>query len=114
MEIITMESSAFKELTGQINAIAAYVRKLDDSRQENQRPGALLTTEDVMEMLGVSRRTLQRMRSNRVVSYTYSGKSCRYRPEDIERYLDERRTEAGHSSYTPRLGKGKEDADGNT
>ena len=66
-----------------------------------------------MRLLGVSRRTLQRMRNSRVIGFTYSGRSCRYHPEDIRRYLEERRIDAEKGNYIPRLGKRKEGTDGN-
>lgn len=113
MEIITMESPAFKALTRQIGEIAACVRRMERTRQEESKDEKLLTGEDVMRLLGVSRRTLQRMRDRRVISFTYSGRSCRYHPEDIRRYLEERRIDAEKGNYIPLLSRRKEGTDGN-
>ena len=67
MEIITMESTAYKELVEKIDRIAGYVR---DSERSKKGDGAdvWLCNEEVMSLLGISRRTLQRLRA---VSYTH-------------------------------------------
>ena len=91
MEIITIESSAFKELTEQIREIAAFVRKHGATIKEEEQPRKeYLTSAEVCELLDISNRTLQRMRDARVISFTYIGNACRYRRTDIERYLKER------------------------
>ena len=91
MEIITIESSAFKELTEQIREIAAFVRKHEAAAKSEDKPGKeYLTSKEVCEMLGISNRTLQRMRDARVFNFTYVGNACRYRRNDIEKYLKER------------------------
>ena len=109
-----MESPAFKALTGQIGEIAACVRRMERTRQEESKDESLLTGEDVMRLLGVSRRTLQRMRDSRVIGFTYLGRSCRYHPEDIRRYLEERRIDAEKGNYIPRIpNKRKGGTDGN-
>lgn len=57
MEIITMESTAYKELVEKIDRIAGYVR---DSERSKKGDGAdvWLCNEEVMSLLGISRRTL--------------------------------------------------------
>ena len=91
MEIITIESSAFKELTEQIREIAAFVRKYEPAAQSEGKPRKeYLISKEVCEMLGISNRTLQRMRDARVFNFTYVGNACRYRRNDIEKYLKER------------------------
>ena len=91
MEIITIESSAFKELTEQIREIAAFDRKHEAAIKSEDKPSKEhLTSKEVCEMLGISNRTLQRMRDARVFNFTYVGNTCRYRRTDIEKYLKER------------------------
>ncbi len=71
MEIITIDSLAFKELTGQIREIAAYVRKYGTAiREENDTGKEYLTSAEVCEMLHISSRTLQRMRDAKVIGFT--------------------------------------------
>ena len=91
MEIITIESSAFKELTEQIRDIAAFVRKHEAAIKEDISPQKeYLTSKEVCELLHISNRTLQRMRDARVIDFTYVGNSCRYKRTEIEKYLHER------------------------
>lgn len=105
MEIITIESSAFKELAGQIKEIAMHIRKIN-MREVRIDAEEMLTTCEAARLLRVSRRTLQRLRRDRLISYTYAGNACRYRRSDIERYMSERLNEEERKSlYTPRIGK---------
>lgn len=86
MEIITIDSLAFKELTGQIREIAAYVRKYGTAiREENDTGKEYLTSAEVCEMLHISSRTLQRMRDAKVIGFTFVGNACRFRRSDIEK-----------------------------
>ena len=68
MEIITMESTAYKELVEKIDRIAGYVR---DSERSKKGDGAdvWLCNEEVMSLLGISRRTLQRLRDGGRIRY---------------------------------------------
>lgn len=105
MEIITIESSAFKELTEQIKEIAMHIRK-KEMHEVKIDAEDMMTTEEVAKFLRVSPRTLQRMRAHRIIDYTYAGKCCRYRKSDIERYVNERLSESERNSlYVPRIGK---------
>ena len=91
MEIITIESSAFKELTEQIKDIAAFVRKQGAAIKKDISPQKeYFTSKEVCELLHVSNRTLQRMRDAKVIGFTYVGNSCRYKRAEIEKYLHER------------------------
>jgi len=101
MEIITIESSAFKELTEQIKEIASHIRKMT---VREVKMDEMLTSFEAANLLRVSRRTLQRLRRNRTIGYTYAGNACRYRRSDIERYLSERQSER-NNRYVPRSGK---------
>lgn len=52
-----------------------------------------LTTRQAAEYLGVSQRTLIRWRVNRTgPAWTYAGHQVRYRPADLEAYLESKRT----------------------
>ena len=93
MEVITMESAAFKKLTEQLTEIVQYVRLAKMAFQENLTGKGLkpmLTNDDAAKMLGVSKRTLQRMRSENRIDYIKIGNQCRYQVEAIERMVDER------------------------
>ncbi len=69
MEVITIESKAFKELQTKINTIANYitaqqeVASLDDDE-------IWVDSYEVCTFLKISERTLQRLRSNGEISYS--------------------------------------------
>lgn len=67
-----MESAAFKKLAEQLTEIVQYVRLAKMAFQENFTGKGLkpmLTNDDAAKMLGVSKRTLQRMRSENRIDF---------------------------------------------
>lgn len=86
MEIITMESTAYKELVEKIDRIAGYVR---DSERSKKGDGAdvWLCNEEVMSLLGISRRTLQRLRDGGRIRYAIFRGACRYHFSEVERMV---------------------------
>ena len=71
MKVITMESSAYKAMMEQIAEVAGYVREIREARE-----------------LGVSKRTLQRMRDDHRIRYVVLRRKCQYRLSEIRRILD--------------------------
>ena len=67
MEIITMESAAYKDIVGRIEEIASHVRRQGMEGQRNDT-ACLLDSREVMRLLCVSRR---------------------YPPEEVERIIRE-------------------------
>lgn len=88
MEIITMESAAYKDIVGRIEEIASHVRKQGTEGQGNVTSG-LLDSREVMRLLRVSRRTLQRLRDEKRIKYVIIRGDCRYPPEEVERVIRE-------------------------
>lgn len=88
MEIITMESAAYKDIVGRIEEIAAHVRKHPPEGRANVTEG-LLDNDEVMRLLSVSRRTLQRLRDEKRISYVVIRGSCRYPPDEVRRIIRE-------------------------
>lgn len=115
MEIITLESSAYKELIGRIDRISAYIEKQEKQRQEqSDRTEVWLTTRQVMAMLNISRRTLQRMRDSNRIAYSFAGHNCRYHIKEVERFIregiiigDPERLEEFKHNYKARMGGNK-------
>ena len=75
MEIITMESAAYKELTAKID--------LKDAAE------VWLSSRELKGLLGISTRTLQRLRDNKRISYAIFGGACRYPVSEVERLVRE-------------------------
>ena len=112
MEIITMESSAYKELVDKIDKIAGYVRESERAKKKDA-PEVWLSKEEVMTLLGISRRTLQRLRDSRRIGYAIFRGACRYRLSEVERLIGEsvidcnpQRLEDFKRNYRLRTGEG--------
>ena len=88
MEVITIESQAFKELTEKLNTITQFVATLQNGKEDEPIDG-WVDNHDVCQFLKISTKTLQRLRSNNKVSYSkISGKNY-YRISEIQRLLNE-------------------------
>lgn len=90
MEVITIDTQAYKELVAKINAIAKFV--IDHQDDDIVDPDEMwVDSYEVCTFLKISERTLQRLRSKRLISYSIiSGKSY-YTIAEIKRMLNERR-----------------------
>jgi hypothetical protein len=90
MEVITIDSQAYKELVSKINAIAKFVVEHQDD--ETTDPDQMwVDSYDVCTFLKISERTLQRLRSKRLISYSIiSGKSY-YTIAEIRRMLADKK-----------------------
>ena len=111
MEVIQMESTAYKELMEKIDGIAAYVRK-SESRKRESDTEILLDNEQVSALLQISKRTLQRLRSEKRISYFMIRGNCRYSFSEVERmvrnsivFCDPKRLEEFKQNYLMRTGK---------
>lgn len=112
MEIITLESSAYKELFGRIERISAYIEKQEKRREQQENNTEVwLTTRQVMAMLNISQRTLQRMRDSNRIAYSFAGHNCRYHIKEVERFIregiiigDPERLEEFKHNYKARMG----------
>jgi len=89
MDVITIESQAFKDLTAKINTIAKYIVTLQT--EERNPDNEWVDSYEVCTFLKISERTLQRLRSNGIIAYSMlSGKSY-YTIGEIKRMLNEKR-----------------------
>jgi len=89
MDVITIESQAFKELVAKINSIAKFVVAFE--KEEKDPDNEWVDSYEVCTFLKISERTLQRLRSNGIISYSMlSGKSY-YTIGEIKRMLNEKR-----------------------
>ena len=93
MEVMTIDSVAFKSLTAQIADIANFVRKANEAIQTQVAQQALkpmLNSEEAAKMLGISKRTLQRMRTESRITFVMIGGQCRYHQHEIQKMIEER------------------------
>lgn len=90
MKVITMESSAYKEMMARIAEIAGYIREIrDEKKRKEATDDRLIDTAQAAKMLNVSKRTLQRMRTDHRIEYVVVGGNCRYRLSEIRRLLED-------------------------
>ena len=71
MKVIVIESEAYKRLVQKIDWIHTYVKKQEKKNTIIQEPDPLevwLNDEDAVAILRVSKRTMQRLRSNRKIT----------------------------------------------
>ena len=90
MDVITLESEAYKDLVSKIGAIAKFV--IDHQDDDTTNPDEMwVDSYEICTFLKISERTLQRLRSNRIISYSIiSGKSY-YTIAEIKKLLNERK-----------------------
>lgn len=115
MEIITMESAAYKELTAKIDLIAGYVRQSEEKKNEKAAE-IWMSSKELKGMLGISTRTLQRLRDNKRISYAIFGGRLplsRFRGGTAGKgeHLQLRRTDGGRvqTQLPVAYGRGKEE-----
>jgi hypothetical protein len=86
MEVITIESQAFKELADKVDTIFEYIhsRKADTSSINDD---ITLDSAEVCEYLKISRKTLQRLRTSREISYSVVHGKYYYTFGEIKRML---------------------------
>ncbi|GAB6122506.1 helix-turn-helix domain-containing protein [Dysgonomonas termitidis] len=95
MEVITFESKAYKDLADKIDRIAQYVTQKEtvppsQSKGDDSIDNRWLDNFEVAELLKISTRTLQRLRSKNLISFSLLGGKCYYQVSDIETALRNR------------------------
>lgn len=96
MEVITIESDAFKELMDKVNTIAKFV--------VNYQPGEVNEEEtwvdsyEVCTFLKISERTLQRLRTKGLISYSIISGKTYYTIAEVKRMLSERLVRSSQES----------------
>lgn len=87
-----MESSAFKMLTEQIADVAKLVALIYSNARENTKRSMelVLTSSDAARILGISKRTLQRLRSTNSIEYFMVRGQCRYSINAVQKLIEER------------------------
>lgn len=89
MDVITIESQAYRELLKKIERIAEYISKVE-APVSSEKKEIWLDSMEVARLLGISTKTLQRLRKDQLISYSMFRGRCLYRLSDIERALNER------------------------
>jgi len=90
MEVITIDSKAYRELTDKIDRIADYIINRSRGNEEVVDKEVWLDSQEVANLLRISTKTLQRLRKDNLISYTILRGRCLYKLSEIERGLNER------------------------
>lgn len=90
MEVITMDSRAYKDLVEKIDKISAFVVKCEAGIKPQSNDEIWLDSQEVANLLRISTRTLQRLRAENLISYAILRGRCLYKLSEIERSLNER------------------------
>ncbi len=90
MEVITIDSKAYRELMTKIDRIADYVLNHSQESKEIVNKEIWLDSQEVANLLRISTKTLQRLRKDNMISYTMLRGRCLYKLSEIERGLNER------------------------
>ena len=86
MEVITIESQAFRDLTVKINEIAKFVYAFQSKAVEEPTDG-WVDSYEVCTFLKISTKTLQRLRAAHSINYSRIRGKTFYRISEIERLL---------------------------
>ena len=71
MEVITIDSQAFKVLMEKLDALSEYVNTLKPPAENDD--GSWVDSHEICDFLKISERTLQRLRTSGKISYTNLG-----------------------------------------
>jgi hypothetical protein len=88
MEVITIESQAYKELMANINTIAKFI-VTSQAKEEEKVTDEWVDSYEVCTFLKISSRTLQRLRTERVINFSMIRGKSFYRISEIQRLLNE-------------------------
>lgn len=86
MEIISMDIRVFNDLAKRMESIEEKTEMLY-RRQEDVGLKKWLDNQDVCQMLGITKRTLQTYREKGYVPFSRIRHKIFYRPEDVEKLL---------------------------
>jgi hypothetical protein len=92
MDVITVESQAYKELMTKINVISKFVfAQLEKEREREAGISAdsWVDSYEVCTFLKISSKTLQRLRARRAVSFSLIRGKTFYKISEIQRLLNE-------------------------
>jgi hypothetical protein len=105
MEVVTLESKAFKEIMGKLEEISSYVKRHSTIDTE-----AWVDNNDVCLYLHVSTRTLQRLRSEGMLNYSIIKGKTYYKMSEIVRMLSENLVKSNPQNFQDLLDNYKKHA----
>ncbi len=95
MNVITIESEAYKALIEKIDSLSRFVELNQPSVNPDE---AWIDGEDVCKYLRISQRTLQRLRSSGSITYSSLGGKVYYTIAEIKKLLENRKVRSSVES----------------
>lgn len=105
METITIESKAFQQLMAKIDRIERYI--IDNAKEKNDLDNLWLDNETVCAYLKVSKRSLQRYRSNGIIAYSIIGRKTYYSVASVKKLLKDKNIQRDKKSLDELAQKGR-------
>lgn len=88
MEVITIDSKAFKVLMEKLDALSDYVNTLKPPAEDED--DSWVDSHEICDFLKISERTLQRLRTSGKISYTNLGGKYYYQISQVKKLLKEK------------------------
>lgn len=85
MEVMTIESRAFRQLMEKLDVLSEYVYSIDRPVENNDE--GWVDSGEVCRFLKISERTLQRLRTNGKITHSYMGGKYYYQIGEIKKLL---------------------------
>lgn len=82
MEVVTIQSQAFQELVGKLDAINQRL-----TQKEKEPKDKWLDNQELMLLLKISKRTAQHYRDTGLISFSQVGNKIYYKLSDVEELL---------------------------
>lgn len=100
MEVITIDTEAYKNIIRKIDSIADYIENKDPQADSKEMDEVWVDSYEVCTFLRISERTLQRLRSNGLISYSILSGKTYYTIAEIKRILSDRLVRSGEDCLT--------------
>ena len=85
MNVITIESDAYKQIMDSITSILSLLK---ENRKKQPLSDEWLDIQDVCQLLHISKRTLQSYRDTGIISFSQVGGKIYFKASDIEIFLE--------------------------
>jgi len=82
MEVVTIQSAAFQEIVGKLEAINNRLNAKEKEPKEKW-----LDNQELMQLLKISKRTAQHYRDSGLISFSQVGNKIYYKLSDVEELL---------------------------
>lgn len=92
MEIINIEARTFEAIMVRFETFVQKAEKLIE-RNKSKELNGWLDNQDVCLILNINPNTLQYLRDKRKLAYTKFNRKMYYKPEDVERFINNLKSE---------------------